>query len=149
VMMVLIWRIYIFRAGQLTTTAIADSANPVRTSQLTGFVHLIIVAGIVGTACSSELVIRRPFGDTPPSWAAVILAGPALFLAGRALLDYTVFARVDPGRLIGLVLLSGLAAAGPRLPPIMLGLVVVAVLAAIATANLVLFRTRPLGPVAR
>jgi low temperature requirement protein LtrA len=149
VIMVLAWRIYIYRAGELMTIAIDKAVNPFRTSQFTAFVHLVIVAGIVVTAGTGELVIRQPFGDTPPSWAAVILAGPALFLIGRVLLDRVVFAGFDRARLAGLVLLAGLAPAATRLPPIMLMLVVMAILAAIAAANLVVARGHPPIPAQR
>ncbi|MEN3611589.1 low temperature requirement protein A [Plantactinospora sp. ZYX-F-223] len=146
---VLIWRIYIYRAGQLMTGTIARAANPARLSEITAFVHLVMVAGIVGTSVASQLVIRQPFGDTPPALAAVILGGPALFLVGRALLDYTVFAHVNRARLVGLLLLAGLAAATPLLPPVMVGLTVVGVLAGIATSNLIQTLTNPPRPATR
>ncbi|GAB3970727.1 low temperature requirement protein A [Plantactinospora veratri] len=146
---VLIWRIYIYRAGQLMTGTIARAANPARLSEITAFVHLVIVAGIVVTSVASQLVLHRPYGDTPPASAAVILGGPALFLAGRALLDYTVFAHVNRARLVGLLLLAGLGAATPLLPPVMLGLAVVGVLTGIATSNLIQTLTNPPRPATR
>ncbi|MFC6017868.1 low temperature requirement protein A [Plantactinospora solaniradicis] len=146
---VLIWRIYIYRAGELMTGTISTSANPERLSQVAAFVHLILVAGIVGTGVGSQLVIDRPFGDTPPSWAVAILGGPAVFLIGRALLDYTVFAHVNRARLIGLLLLAGLAAATSLLPPIMVALAVMGILAYIATSNLIQTLVKPLDPVTR
>ncbi|MFE9189498.1 low temperature requirement protein A [Micromonospora sp. NPDC007208] len=143
---VMIWRIYIYRAGDELTSTIATSANPARLREVFAFVHLIMVAGILCTAVTSQLVITRPFGDTPTSWAAVILGGPGLFLIGRVMLDYTLFGRVDPVRLIGLLLLAGLAPTTPLLPPIMAALVVMVILIAVATANLVGDRIRPPTP---
>ncbi|WP_328417654.1 low temperature requirement protein A [Micromonospora sp. NBC_00389] len=133
---VLMWRIYIYRAGELLTDAIAKSTNSALLGQSAAVTHLIMVAGIGGAAVTSKLVIDRPFGETPPSWAAVILGGPALFLIGRGLLDYTVFGRVSRSRLAGLVLLSGVAPATYLLPPLMVVLLAVVVLALVAVANL-------------
>ncbi|MBE1487456.1 low temperature requirement protein A [Plantactinospora soyae] len=146
---VLIWRIYIYRAGELMTGTISTSGNPERLSQIAAFVHVVLVAGILGTAVGVQLVIRRPFGDTPTSWAVAILGGPAVFLIGRALLDYTVFAHVNRARLIGLLLLAGLAAATSLLPPIMMALAVVGILAYIATSNLIQTLLQPPTPVTR
>lgn len=143
---VMIWRIYIYRAGDQLTSVIATSANPARLREIIAFVHLIMVAGILCTAVTSQLVIERPFGDTPTSWAAVIHGGPGLFLIGRVLLDYTLFGRVDLVRLSGLLLLAGLAPAAPLLPPVMAALVVMVILIAVATGNLVGDRIRPPTP---
>ncbi|MFE9691937.1 low temperature requirement protein A [Micromonospora sp. NPDC005806] len=134
---VLTWRIYIYRAGELLTEAIARSTNPSLLTQSAAVTHLIMVAGIGGMAVTSHLVVMRPFGETPPSWAAVILGGPALFLVGRGVLDYTVFGRVSRSRLAGLVLLAGVAPAAHLLPPVVVALLAMSILALIAAANLV------------
>ena len=134
---VLMWRIYIYRAGELLTEAIGRSRNPSLLTQSAAVTHLIMVAGIGGAAVTSQLVVVRPFGDTPPSWAAVVLGGPALFLVGRGLLDYTVFGRVSRSRVAGLVLLGAAAPASAVLPPVMVALLATGILAMIAAANLV------------
>jgi low temperature requirement protein LtrA len=148
VITVLIWRIYIYRAGELMTIAIDRAINPLRTSQLTTFVHLVMVAGIVVTAGANNPVIRHPLGETRPSWAAVILAGPALFLIGRVLLDKIVFAGIDRARVVGLVVLAGLGVAATQLSPIVLMLVVMAILAMVAAWNLIVGRGNPPTPAA-
>ncbi|MGY0004693.1 low temperature requirement protein A [Micromonospora sp. I033] len=134
---VLAWRIYIYRAGELLTEAIARSTNPSLLTQSAAVTHLIMVAGIGGMAVTSHLIVTRPFGETPPSYAAVILGGPALFLVGRAALDYTVFGRISRSRLAGLVLLAGAAPAAGLLPPVVVALLAMSILALVAAANLV------------
>ncbi|MFF0370646.1 low temperature requirement protein A [Micromonospora sp. NPDC005087] len=140
---VLMWRIYIYRAGELLTDAIAKSTRPSLLGQSAAVTHLIMVAGIGGAAVTSRLVVDRPFGETPPSWAAVILGGPALFLLGRGLLDYTVFGRVSRSRLAGLVLLGGVAPATHLLPPLVVALLAMIVLALVAVVNLLSTRRHP------
>ncbi|KAB1922043.1 low temperature requirement protein A [Micromonospora noduli] len=143
---VLMWRIYIYRAGELLTDAIARSSNPALLTQSAAVTHLIMVAGIIGAAVTSRLVVSRPLGETPPSWAAVILGGPALYLVGRGVLDFTVFGRISRSRLAGLVLLAGVAPATPLLPPVLLALLAMAVLLLIAVANLVSTRRNTRTP---
>jgi low temperature requirement protein LtrA len=105
-----------------------------------------MVAGIAGMAVTSHLVVMRPFGQTPPAWAAVILGGPALFLVGRAALDYTVFGRMSRSRLGGLVLLAGAAPAAGLLPPVVVALLAMSILALVAAANLVSTRRHARAP---
>lgn len=149
---VLAWRIYIYRAGELLTEAIARSTNPALLTQSAAVTHLIMVAGIVGMAVSSQLVVTRPFGETPPAWVAVTLGAPAMFLVGRGVLDYTVFGRISRSRLAGLVLLAAVAPAADLLPPVAVALLAMSVLALIAAANLVSTRLHariPMPPALR
>ncbi|MEW2146452.1 low temperature requirement protein A [Micromonospora vinacea] len=143
---VLMWRIYIYRAGELLTDAIARSSDPALLTQSAAVTHLIMVAGIVGAAVTSRLVLGRPLGETPPSWAAVILGGPALYLVGRGVLDFTVFGRISRSRSVGLVLLAGMAPATPLLPPVLVALLAMTVLLLIAVANLVSTRRHARTP---
>ncbi|MET8359876.1 low temperature requirement protein A [Micromonospora sp. NPDC005171] len=143
---VLMWRIYIYRAGELLTEAIARSSDPALLTQSAAVTHLIMVAGIVGAAVTSRLVVGRPLGETPPSWAAVILGGPALYLVGRGVLDFTVFGRISRSRSAGLVLLAGVAPATPLLPPVLVALLAMTVLLLIAAANLVSTRRHTRTP---
>jgi low temperature requirement protein LtrA len=57
-----------------------------------------MVAGVVLISVGDELVITHPAGHMQPAWIAVILGAPAVFLAGRAMLEYAVFSRVSPDR---------------------------------------------------
>lgn len=146
VVTVLMWRIYIYRAGELMTVAIDQSTNPARLSQFTAVTHLIMVAGIIGTASASRLVVEHPLDRTPVSWAAMILGGPALFLIGRGLFDYVVFGRVSRSRLAGLVLLAAVAPSTYLLPPVAIALLVMIILLMIAAVNLLSTRVHRRSP---
>ncbi|RKR92478.1 low temperature requirement protein LtrA [Micromonospora pisi] len=146
VMTALTWRVYICRAGDLMTSTLADAKNPHRLNQLTAVTHLIMVVGIIGMAAASQLVIDQPFGDTPGSWAAVILGSPAIFLLGRALLDHVLYAQVSRAQLAALPLSAALVAATPVLPPIMVALIVVVLLAVVVAVDLIAMRTGALTP---
>jgi low temperature requirement protein LtrA len=70
-----------------------------------------MVAGVVAISVGDELVITHPAGHMQPAWIAVILGGPALFLAGRAVLEYAVFGRVSVDRVIGILVLAAVSPA--------------------------------------
>jgi low temperature requirement protein LtrA len=102
-----------------------------------------MVAGIVVTAVGVELVIAHPFGHSKRPWILVILGGPALFLAGRALFEYAVFARVSLDRPIGVLVLAALAPVVLLLPPLPVALAATAVLTGVGIADAVSTRGRP------
>jgi low temperature requirement protein LtrA len=143
---VLLWRIYIYRAGELLAAAVTASANPARIGRSASYAHLIMVAGIVVTATADELVVAHPSGHLRPAWIAVILGGPALFLAGRARLEYTVFSRVSKDRLIGLLVLAAVAPAMLLAPPLVAAATATAVLAGIAVVDATRAWGRPPEP---
>ncbi|SIM57954.1 Low temperature requirement protein LtrA [Micromonospora cremea] len=140
---VLLWRIYIYRAGQLLAAALTAARDPLRVGLLAVYAHVVMVAGIVVTAVGEEVVIAHPLVHTQPSWVAVILGGPALFLAGRALFEYLVFGRVSRDRTIGLLVLAAAAPAMLLVPPLVAALAATAVLAGIAVADAARARGRP------
>lgn len=140
---VLFWRIYIYRAGELLGHAIAAAERPVRMSQAAAYAHLVMVTGIVLTTVANELTIEHPFGRHRPAWTMVIVAGPALFLLGRALFEYTVFARMSRARLGGTVLILALFPLAQVVPLVVTAALVDAVLFAVTIANALSWRYRP------
>ncbi len=137
----LLLRIYIYRAGQLLSAAFAKVPMSIRFTQWVATTHITMVTGIVVTAVGAELVITHPSGSTAPAWGVVILGGPALFVAGRIGFEYTVFARVTRDRPIGVLLLAALTPAARLVPPLLVAVVAMALLAGIAFAD----TTRVLG----
>jgi low temperature requirement protein LtrA len=143
---VLLWRIYIYRAGQVLAEAIAVSADPVRLARWASYAHLVMVAGVVAAAVGDELVITHPLGHTPPAWIAVILGGPALYLAGRARFEHAVFGRVSRSRPIGVLALAALTPAMLPLPPVVVATAAALVLTGIAISDAARARRRPPEP---
>ena len=143
---VLLWRIYIYRAGQLLPAAIAAAREPARAAGSSSFAHLIMVAGIAVTAAGIELVIKHPLGHTDLAWIAVILGGPALFLAGRALFEYAVFARVSWDRPIGVLVLAVVSPAMILVPPLVVAIAAALVLVGVAVSDAARARGGPPEP---
>jgi low temperature requirement protein LtrA len=142
---VLFWRIYIYRAGELLHHAIAAAKRPVLSSQAAAYAHMVMVIGIVLTTVANELTIEHPFGHHRMAWTLVIIAGPALFLLGRALLEYTVFARVSRARLAGIVLILALLPLAQVLPLVATAALIDVVLFAVTVANVLSWRYRPVA----
>ncbi|MFF4879486.1 low temperature requirement protein A [Micromonospora sp. NPDC000668] len=143
---VLLWRIYIHRAGEVLGGAVAAAPDPLRVGVSAIYAHLVMVAGIVAISVGDELIIEHPFGHTPPAWVAVILGGPALFLAGRAIIEYTVFGRVSRDRVAGVLMLAAISPATIFLPPVLVAAAAALVLAAIAISDAARARRRTPEP---
>jgi low temperature requirement protein LtrA len=141
---VLIWRIYIYRAGEILAAAIAAARNPARLVKLTSLAHLLMVIGLVAISAGDDLVISNPVEHTDPRWVAVVLGGPALFLVGRAIFEYVVSARVSRSRMIGVVVLVAVSPALVPRPPHIAAIPPALVLAAVAIADAVRARRHPL-----
>jgi low temperature requirement protein LtrA len=143
---VLLWRIYIYRAGEVLGAAITTAPDPLHVAVSASYAHLLMVAGIVAISVGDELVIRHPLEHTHPAWIAVILGGPALFLSGRAILEYTVFGRVSADRVIGVLVLTASSPAMILAPPLLVALAAAVVLAGVAVVDAARARRRPAEP---
>jgi low temperature requirement protein LtrA len=131
----LTWRIYIFRAGEQLAPAIEGSPNPDRFGLLATYVHLVMIAGLVVGSVGAELVLNHPFGHPRASATLTILGGPALFLAGRTILEYSVFRRLSKSRLLGLLVLACLVPPMLFVPPLPVAVAVAVVLTGIVVQD--------------
>ncbi|MET8311627.1 low temperature requirement protein A [Micromonospora sp. NPDC005173] len=103
---ILLWRIYIQRAGQILGEAVAQARHPASIGRSAADTHLLMVIGLAATAVGYELIIEHPLVRIPGSWLTMVIGGPALFLAGRARFEYEVFGRVSPSRWIAILVLA-------------------------------------------
>jgi low temperature requirement protein LtrA len=142
---VLLWRIYIYRAGELLGRAIAAAEQPSRSSQAASYAHLVMVVGIVLTTVANELTINHPFGPQHPAWTVVLVVGPAVFLFGRALFELTVFGRMSRARLTGMALILLLLPLAQLVPLLATATLIDLVLLAVAVTNAITWRYRPVG----
>ncbi|AVT35465.1 low temperature requirement protein A [Plantactinospora sp. BB1] len=132
---VLVWRIYIYRAGALMEKAVAHAYEPVRIGRAVSRAHVMMVAGILIISVGGKLVISHPIGHTPPAWISVILGGPALFLFGRIALERAVGATMHTRRFLAVLVLALLAPALLLLPPLVAATAGAAVLGGVAVLD--------------
>ncbi|MBQ1029920.1 low temperature requirement protein A [Micromonospora sp. SD19] len=122
---VLIGLLYVTPAGQRLGPAI-ERADPARLGVITGYLHLVMIAGLVVTAVGAELSIVHPLRTGDTTAVVVILSGPTLFLVGRILFSATIHRRLSWPRVAALFVLAG-AAAVLRLPLVAVSAVAVTV----------------------
>ncbi|MGW5558461.1 low temperature requirement protein A [Micromonospora sp. NPDC003944] len=111
---VLIGLLYVTPAGQRLGPAI-EHADPARLGVITGYLHLVMVAGLVVTAVGAELSIAHPTRTGDMTAVLVILGGPMLFLLGRILFSAAIHRRLSWPRVAALLVLAASPAA-LRLP---------------------------------
>jgi low temperature requirement protein LtrA len=140
---VLLWRIYIYRAGEVLGAAFGLATHQLRVMAATVYSHVLMVAGVVAISVGDELVIRNPSGHTKWAWIAVMLGGPALFLAARTIFGYAVFARVSRSRVIGVLVLAAISPATIHATALQVALIATVVLAGVAVADAARARRHP------
>ncbi|MFI7069936.1 low temperature requirement protein A [Micromonospora sediminicola] len=111
-----IGRLYLVPGGVRLGAAI-DALGPSgsRLGLLAGYLHLVMVAGVVAAAVGAQVMIAEPLSREPAA-LMVALSGPALFLIGWILLAAAVHHRVSWHRPVGLVAIVALALVGRGLP---------------------------------
>ncbi|MEH1053620.1 low temperature requirement protein A [Micromonospora sp. CPCC 206171] len=129
------WRIYVQRAGQILGEAVAKARHPATIGRSAADTHAVMVIGLTATAIGYELVIEHPSRHLEPAWLAMVIGGPVLFLAGRARLEYEVFARVSPSRWIAILALLALTPVLPHAPALLAAAGALVVLAAVGVAD--------------
>lgn len=129
----LLWQIYVYRAGSLLLTVV--NRRPGRVVRWAPYTHVLMVAGIVATAAGSDLVVGRPTGRTPTGWVALIAGGSMLFLIGRTTFEYQFYSRASWTRFAFMGLLLGLSPVLRMLPPFLVAIAVASVLAGIALTD--------------
>ncbi|MGW2625774.1 low temperature requirement protein A [Micromonospora taraxaci] len=132
---IMLWRIYVQRAGRILGEAVTKARHPATIGRSAADTHLVMVVGLAATAVGYELIIEHPLERIPGPWLALVLGGPALFLAGRSRLEYEVFARVSPSRWIALLTLAVSAVPLLFLPGVIATAVGALVLAAVVVAD--------------
>jgi low temperature requirement protein LtrA len=124
-----LWWIYFSSHADEASCAIADSDDPGRLARTAyTYAHLPLIAGVILTASGDELVLAHPGGVLTPAMGALLLGGPALFLAGALWFRHSVFGVIAVPRATGLVLLLAAAVAAPWLTPLSLSAVTSAIL---------------------
>ncbi|MET7706045.1 low temperature requirement protein A [Micromonospora sp. NPDC005413] len=107
---VLIGLLYVTPAG-LRLGPVIEHADPSRLGVITGYLHLVMIAGLVVTAVGAELSIAHPTRTGDMTAVVVILSGPALFLLGRILFSLAIHRRLSWPRVVALFVLAGAATA--------------------------------------
>ncbi len=130
------WWIYFDRAADVARSVIASADDPGRLGRSAyTYTHVPMVAGIIVAAVGDELTIAHPGGHVTAGVAAVVLAGPVLFLAGHVMFKWVVFRRLAVTRALGILALCALAPVAMVVPPLALATMAMLVLVAVAASD--------------
>ncbi|HEV8695314.1 MAG TPA: low temperature requirement protein A [Lysobacter sp.] len=144
---ILMWWIYFDTGAERAHLRIKHSDDPGRQARSAyTYLHVLIVAGIIVCAVADEVVLAHPQRGSH-AVLAVILGGPACYLAGTALFKWITNDRKAPplSHLVGLSLLvvSAWLAFQSQLTPLILGVLTTAVLAVVAVWESLAVRRTP------
>ncbi|MDQ7905053.1 low temperature requirement protein A [Phytohabitans sp. ZYX-F-186] len=132
VLTVTMWRTYIVYVASHLAIGIDEATNPGRIGLVAAYAHLVMVAGVVLVAAGGDIVARDPSGPAHPAALAVVVAGPVVFLAGRAAYALVVLRAMLWRLPIGVVVLSVAGPMARGLPAIAVAAVMTAGMMAIA-----------------
>jgi low temperature requirement protein LtrA len=101
------WWIYFNIGAEEAVRRFRNADDPGSIARLAyTYLHLPIIAGIIVTAVSDELVLAHPYGATDGKTAATLIGGPMLFTLGNLLFKRTTAGRWPLSHLVGLGLLA-------------------------------------------
>ena len=134
---VAIWWIYFDRAAEAGSQVISESEDPGRLGLVAyTYIHIPMVAGIIVVAAGDEVAIAHPLDEVTFAEAAVIIGGPALYLAGNTLFKLFVWRHVPASRIAGFIALSALVPVAVMASALILTTATTAVLVGVAAYDL-------------
>jgi low temperature requirement protein LtrA len=141
---VAMWWIYFNIGAERGSRQIAGSDDPGRVARAVyTYFHIPIIAGIVVSAVGDEITIAHPEGHLDFAAAAVLLGGPALYLAGNIFFKRASARYYPLSHLVGLGLLVLLVPVATSVTPLALGAATTAVLVIVAAWETISFARGP------
>lgn len=120
--------------------AINQSRTPGRVALVTSYPQFPLLAGVLASAAADELIVSQSTGRARQGTALLLVAGTALFLAGRILLPVITRRSVPWMSVAGLVVLVAVRPATAALPAYAVTAAVDLVLLSITLADLAVAR---------
>jgi low temperature requirement protein LtrA len=132
-----LWWLYFGAAAEDTRAAMRTCEDPGRLARdAYTYLHLPIIAGIIATAVSNDLLIAGPH-DAPRGVAlAMVVGGPSLYLLGESLFRWRMAGVTNPQRVAVAALLILLVPLGGHIEALPLSIVVAALLTVLAVWEL-------------
>ena len=96
------------------------------------YLHMPIVAGIILTAVSDELVLKHPTGHSDLRTVLSTIGGPLVFLIGTILFKLAIRGFLQLSHGVGIVALFGLSWFASDLSPLWLSMATTAIMVVVA-----------------
>jgi low temperature requirement protein LtrA len=128
-----LWWLYFGLAAGHSRRVMREAEDPGRLARdAYTYLHLPIVAGIIGSAVADDLLLAEPHASLSTVGVAMMVGGPALYLLGESLFRLRMVGTVGWRRIVAIVVLVALAPLGPHVSVLALATMTVAVLTALA-----------------
>lgn len=115
------WWIYFHKGAEAGAELISKTADSGRLARLAyTYLHMPIVAGIILTAVSDELVLKHPTGDSDVRTIVSTIGGPLVFLIGTILFKHAIRGFLQLSHGIGIIALAVLGWFAADLSPLWL-----------------------------
>lgn len=127
------WWIYFHKGAEAGAELISKSAESGRLARLAyTYLHMPIIAGIILTAVSDELVLKHPSGHSDLRTIVSTIGGPLVFLIGTILFKHAIRGFLQLSHGVGIILLAVLWWFAADLSPLWLSVATTAIMIVVA-----------------
>jgi low temperature requirement protein LtrA len=138
------WWIYFHKGAEAGSERLMKSAESGRLARLAyTYLHMPIIAGIILTAVSDELVLKHPMGHSDVRIILTTIGGPLVFLVGTVLFKHAIRGFLQLSHGIGITLLLALWWFAADLSPLVLSIATTVILIVVAVWESVSLAAKP------
>lgn len=138
------WWVYFHKGAEAGSERISKSAESGRLARLAyTYLHMPIVAGIILTAVSDELVVKHPAGHSDVRTIVSTIGGPLVFLVGTILFKHAIRGFLQLSHGIGIILLLALSWFAADLSPLWLSVATSTIMIVVAVWESVSLGSKP------
>lgn len=106
------WWLYFGTSSKDASAVITSSDDPGRIGAYFHYIHVILLAGIIGSAVGNDLVMAHPFSTLTTAQVLTLVGGPAVYLLGSAIYKQVVYGCVPMSHIAGAIALLALVPLG-------------------------------------
>ena len=139
------WWLYFGTSSKDASAVITTSDDPGRIGAYFHYIHVVLVAGIIGSAVGNDLVMAHPYSTLTTAQVLTLVGGPAVYLLGSAFYKQVVYGCVPMSHIIGAVALLALIPLGFFTNLLVMGWLTTAVLLAVSFREVKVRRQPRLG----
>lgn len=138
------WWIYFHKGAEAGSELLSKSAESGRLARLAyTYLHTPIIAGIILTAVSDELVLKHPTGHSDVRTIVSTIGGPMVFLVGTILFKHSIRGFLQLSHGIGIILLLALWWFAADLSPLWLSVATSMIMIVVAVWESVSLGSKP------
>ena len=139
------WWLYFGTSSKDASAVITSSEDPGRIGAYLHYIHVILVAGIIGSAVGNDLVMAHPYKLLTLAQQFTLVGGPAVYLLGSAVYKRVVYGCVPMSHIVGALALLALIPVGSYANLLVMGWLTTAVLLMVSFWELRIVRHPKLG----